>query len=113
MRRTISSISPIIKIPDPAEQRKRVATRKRKKRGWLGTLLFYILFPLIVWLVAFLLWFYWRDVSAWLSKGDARVNSPGGVKPRERSDTAPAERPQEKILEEDRRKLDEILKRRG
>ena len=90
-----------------------MATRKRKKRSRPRTLLFYILFPLVVWLVAFLLWFYWRDVSAWLSKGDARVNSPGGVKPRERSDTAPAERPQEKILEEDRRKLDEILKRRG
>jgi hypothetical protein len=90
-----------------------VATRKRKKRGRLGKLLFYILFLLVVWFVAFLLWFYWRDVSAWLSKGDAPVNSPVRVKPRERSDTAPAERPPEKILEEDRRKLDEILKRRG
>ena len=90
-----------------------MATRKRKKRSRLRTLLFYILFPLVVWFVAFLLWFYWRDVSAWLSKGDAPVNSPGRVKPRERSDTAPAERPPEKILEEDRKKLDEILKRRG
>ena len=90
-----------------------MATRKRKKRSWLGTLIFYILFPLIVWFVAFLLWFYWGDVSAWLSKGDAPPNPPVRVKPRERSDTAPAERPPEKILEEDRRKLDEILKRRG
>mgnify|MGYP003576175018 CR=1 FL=1 len=90
-----------------------MATRKRKKRSSLGKLLFYILFPLIVWFVAFLLWFYWRDVSAWLSKGDATPNPPSRVKPRERNDTAPAERPPEKILEEDRRKLDEILKRRG
>ena len=90
-----------------------MATRKRKKRSRLRTLLFYILFPLVVWFVAFLLWFYWRDVSAWLSKGDAPPNLPVRVKPRERSDTAPAERPPEKILEEDRRKLDEILKRRG
>jgi hypothetical protein len=90
-----------------------VATQKRKKRSRPRTLLFYILFPLVVWLVAFLLWFYWRDMSAWLSKGDAPPNPPVRVKPRERSDTAPAERPPEKILEEDRRKLDEILKRRG
>ena len=90
-----------------------MATRKRKKRSRLRTLLFYILFPLVVWFVAFLLWFYWRDVSAWFSKGDAPVNPPVRVQPRERSDTAPAERPPEKILEEDRRKLDEILKRRG
>ena len=90
-----------------------MATRKRKKRGWLRTLLFYILFPLVVWFVAFLFWFYWRDLSAWFSKDDAPANPPGRVKPRERSDTAPAKRPPEKILEEDRRKLDEILKRRG
>ena len=90
-----------------------MATRKRKKRGRLGKLLFYILFPLVVWLVAFLLWFYWRDVSAWFSKGDAPVNPPVRVQPRERSDTAPTKRAPEKILEEDRRKLDEILKRRG
>jgi len=90
-----------------------VATRKRKKRSWLRTLLFYILFPLIVWFIAFLLWFYWHDVSAWFSKGDAPPNPPVRVKPRERGDTAPAKRPVEKIPEEDRRKLDEILKRRG
>ena len=90
-----------------------MATRKRKKRSWLGTLLFYILFPLIVWFVAFLLWFYWHDVSAWLSKGNAPPNPPVPLKPRERGDTAPVKRPPEKILEEDRKKLDEILKRRG
>jgi hypothetical protein len=90
-----------------------VATRKRKKRGWLRTLLFYILFPLVVWFVAFLLWFYWRDVSAWFSRDDAPANPPGRVKPRERGDTTPTKRPAEKIEEEDRKKLDEILKRRG
>ena len=90
-----------------------MATRKRKKHSRLRTPLFYILFPLVVWFVAFLLWLYWRDVSAWFSKGDAPVNPPVRVQPRERSDTAPTKRAPEKILEEDRRKLDEILKRRG
>ena len=90
-----------------------MVTRNRKKRSWLRTPLFYILFPLVVWFVAFLLWFYWRDVSAWFSKGAAPVNPPARVQPRERSDTAPTKRAPEKILEEDRRKLDEILKRRG
>ena len=90
-----------------------MATRKRKKRSRLRTLLFYILFPLVVWFVALLLWFYRREVSAWLSKGDAPANTTVRVKPRERSDTAPTKRAPEKILEEDRKKLDEILKRRG
>jgi len=88
-----------------------VATRKRKKRGRLRTLIFFILFPLIVWLIAFLLWFYWRDLSALWNKKSAPVDAP--VRSRERDETRPAKRPPEKILDEDRKKLEEILKRRS
>ena len=92
-----------------------MATRKREEATELAedaALLF--LFPLVVWFVAFLLWFYWRDLQRLVQQGRQRRQIlPAGSKPRERSDTAPAKRPQEKILEEDRRKLDEILKRRG
>lgn len=88
-----------------------MATRKRKKRSWLRTLLFFILFPLIVWLIAFLLWFYWRELSVLFKRDSAPVNAPARV--RERGEAPPAKRPPEKILDEDRKKLEEILKRRG
>lgn len=88
-----------------------MATRKRKKRSRLRTLLFFIFFPLIVWLIAFLLWFYWRDLNALFKRDSAPANAPARV--RERDEAPPAKRPPEKILEEDRKKLDEILKRRG
>lgn len=88
-----------------------MAKRKRKKRGPLRTLLFFVLFPLIVWLIAFLLWFYWRDLSALWSKKGTPVDAP--ARNRERDEARPAKRPPEKILDEDRKKLEEILKRRS
>jgi len=88
-----------------------VAKRRRKKRGWLRTLIFFILFPLIVWLIAFLLWFYWRDLSALWNKKSVPVDAP--ARSRERDEKRPAKRPPEKILDEDRKQLEEILKRRS
>jgi len=88
-----------------------VAKRKRKKRGWLRTLIFFILFPLIVWLIAFLLGLYSRDLSALWTKKSAPVDAP--ARTRERDEARPAKRPPEKILDEDRKKLEEILKRRS
>lgn len=88
-----------------------MAKRKRKKRGWLRTLIFFVLFPLIVWLIALLLWFYWRGLSALWSNKSAPVDTP--AKSRERDETRPAKRPPEKILDEDRKKLEEILRRRS
>lgn len=88
-----------------------MAKRKRKKRGWLRTLIFFVLFPLIVWLIAFLLWFYWRDLSAPWNKQSAPADTP--PRSRERDETRPAKRPPEKLLDEERKKLEEILKRRS
>jgi hypothetical protein len=84
-----------------------VAKKKRRKRSWLRALFLFVLTPLIIWLLAFFLWFYWHDLS-----------KPFREDPR-RNQTAPkAEQPaknrsKETILEEDRRKLDEILKKQG
>ena len=88
-----------------------MAKRKRKTRGWLRTLIFLILFPLVVWLIAFVLWFYWRELGALFKPENTPANPPARV--RERGEAPPAKRPPEKILDEDRKKLDEILKRRG
>jgi hypothetical protein len=87
-----------------------VATRKRKKRSWAKTVLVYTTIPLTVWLIAFVLWFYWPEISAAFnfvndqSRPAAKSN---------RSSAAPAKQPREKIFEEDRKKLEDILKRRG
>ena len=40
-----------------------MARKKQRKKSWLRTLALFLLIPLAVWLIAFLLWFYWYDLS--------------------------------------------------
>ena len=66
--------------------------------------------PLITWLIAFLIWFYWYDLTDTAEKRTDRSRPVTKAKP---SDSAPSKVPSEKILEEDRKRLEDILKRRG
>ena len=90
--------------------------KRKNKRGALRTVLFYILFPLMVWFVAFLLWFYWHNLTKLFGHSEPRAKPI--VKSERRSDkvergaSTPANQPKEKLSDEDREKLDEILKRR-
>lgn len=93
-----------------------MARKKRKTRGWISTLLFYLLFPLIVWLGAFLLWFYWYDLERLFLKPSQKARpAPVEREVKQEKRAAPAtpdkNRSQEKILDEEREKLDAILKR--
>jgi hypothetical protein len=92
------------------------ARKPRRRRGWLRTVLFFICFPLIVWFVAFLIWFYWYNIVGMFSDTDHKTNvvPKSETKPerREKSLAPPAQQPAEKILDEERQKLDDILKRR-
>lgn len=93
-----------------------MARKKQPKRTWLRTLLLFLLLPLTVWCGAFLLWLYWYDLSNWFTPDIARRAGPKPARQIETNDhrgrsTAPA--PQEKLFEEDRQKLEDILKRRS
>jgi hypothetical protein len=82
-----------------------VAKKRRRKRSWLKTLLLFIATPLLVWFLAFLTWFYWNDLVK-LAVQDRPEAIPKAVRKAE----WPAEnKSNEKILEEDRRKLEDIL----
>jgi hypothetical protein len=87
-----------------------MAKKKRSKTSWLRWLLLFIFTPLVVWLLAFLLWFYWKDVAKLFSADRERL--PPAPKATEQVEPA-RQRPSEKILDEDRKKLDEILKNKG
>jgi len=90
--------------------------KQKIKRGVLRTVLFFILFPLMVWFVAFLLWFYWYDLTRFF--GPSERSAKPLVKSERRNDkvesggAAQTSQPKEKLSDEDRKKLDEILKRR-
>ena len=89
--------------------------KKSSATAWLRTLLWLFMVPLGVWFAAFWVWLYWYDLRAWI----APVDRPrAGMQPalpkatnmnRGRSPTPP----KETIFEEDRQKLEEILKRRS
>lgn len=70
----------------------------------------------MVWLVAFLVWFYWYELSRVFfraaDKPRAAVKSESKIEPVEKVDSKKPEQVQEKILDEDRRKLEDILKQR-
>jgi hypothetical protein len=93
-----------------------MAQKKRLKRSWLKALLLYIFFPLIVWGLAFAIWFYWYDLTRLFNGAAAKAKAPAKASHKleksAQADAPPAKRPQENILEEDRKSLDDILKRR-
>ena len=93
-----------------------MARKKRRSRNWILTVLFYLLFPFAVWFVAFVVWFYWFDLER-LFFGPKEISKKPPVQSKtEREDQAKPEAPaadrsREEIVDEDRRKLDAILKR--
>jgi hypothetical protein len=74
---------------------------KRRKRGWFALIGLSIAAVFIVWLLAFLLWLSWPNLSELLW--------PEGVKTAPGTDQRPGG---EQIYEEERKQLEEILKRK-
>jgi hypothetical protein len=89
-----------------------VAARKLKKKSWIKRLVFYVCFPLVVWFVAFLIWFYWNDLWTLFGKDRAPMRGAPRASRSEKVERTPADRSQEKILDEDRKRLEDILKRK-
>ncbi|MGH7831882.1 MAG: hypothetical protein ACREP8_17100 [Candidatus Binatia bacterium] len=69
----------------------------KKKRGRFTFFLFFVFGVFLIWSVAFLAWLFWSDMES-LVRGK-KTSSEQSRKPS-----------QEKIFEEDRKKLEEILK---
>jgi len=90
-----------------------VARKRKKKRGWLRSLLIFTGVPLAVWFLAFLLWFFWYDIAGFVRRGEGEAPSASKathtsakVKP------LPVTPPEEKILNEDRKRLENIINQR-
>ena len=82
-----------------------MAKKRRRNRSRLKILLLFVATPLVVWFLAFLIWFYWNDVVKLTSKDRSQPASNAG-----RHSERPSEnKPKEKILDEDRKKLEDVL----
>ena len=90
-------------------------TRKIRKRSAVKTILLFVLAPLIVWALAFLVWLYWNDLAKSLTTGEDHPEPAAKTlrkldkdESRSRSNETVAK---EKILDADRKKLDEIIRK--
>ena len=76
-----------------------------------------MLAPLIVWALAFLVWLYWNDIAKTLSPGkdhqEPTAKTPRKLERDDIRDRSDETRPKEKILEADREKLDDIIRKRN
>ncbi len=91
-----------------------MARKKKSKSNWLKILLLFLFVPAAVWFAAFLLWFYWYDLNAWVKPKNAGRAKSSVARQRaqeERREPGAAKRTQERILDEDRKKLEDILRR--
>src|SRR5687767_6094519 len=90
-------------------------TRKIRKRSAVKTILLFVLAPLIIWALAFLVWLYWNEIAKSLAPGEDHpeptaktLRSLDKDESRSRSNDT---RAKEKILDADRKKLDEIIRK--
>jgi hypothetical protein len=93
-----------------------VAKKKRRKTRSTKTLLLFIVTPLLIWAVAFLFWLYWYDIKAAFDNSQSKSKSPRNsatpAEPSPNRSRAGNNRTEEKISDEDRKKLEEILEKR-
>ncbi|MBI2232194.1 MAG: hypothetical protein HYU46_24255 [Deltaproteobacteria bacterium] len=89
-----------------------MARKTRRKHRWLRSLVLFVTTPILVWILAFVTWFFWRDITKLFDKKGSAKTPPGVSRGTEKTQPRRENKSQEKIPEEDRRKLDEILKSR-
>ncbi len=92
-----------------------MASKRKKKKSELKRLVLFVLTPFVVWLSAFIIWLYWNPILHLLSHGnDQSTTRPKTTRNRdkaERSNASGEKRGPERIFDEERKKLDDILRR--
>ena len=92
-----------------------MARKKQRKKSWLRALVLFLVVPLAVWLIALLIWFFWYELKSPFTEDAPIQVIPKPARQSEKNDRRErrSEQPQEKIFEEDRKELQDILKQRN
>jgi hypothetical protein len=87
-----------------------MAQKRKRKRNRLRSLLLFVLTPVLVWVLAFVAWIYWDSITPLfrqeVTPSKTRPKTAPKIDQRETADNGVKER----ISDEERKKLDEILK---
>jgi hypothetical protein len=89
-----------------------MARKPKKKKHKLKSFLLFIVTPVIIWLLAFVVWLYWNSIIPLFRQG----KTASSVRPKAaRNDQRESnqKRVKERISDEERQKLDEILKKQA
>jgi hypothetical protein len=87
-----------------------MAQRKQHGRFRLRTWVMLAALPVMLWAAAFVLWLYWPDFRGWYSAPEQDQRS----RPSERAARGSGREPaREKISDDERKKLEEVLRRRN
>ncbi|HZD39570.1 MAG TPA: hypothetical protein VE131_02535 [Terriglobales bacterium] len=87
--------------------------KKKAKKHWFRNLCIFIVIPLAVWSIAFVLWLFWYDIEGIFPQGASqRTRAPRATPRAERLRPSAAARPDEKLLNEDRKRLEDIINKR-
>jgi hypothetical protein len=90
-----------------------MARKRKRKKNRLRSLLLFIITPVFIWLLAFVVWLYWNPIAALFRQGEiSSKTSPQGARKIDTGEPA-GKGVKERISDEDRKKLDEILKKQG
>lgn len=89
-----------------------MAQSKQRRRFRLRTWFMLAALPLVIWAVAFAFWLYWPVLRGWYGASDQGQPSRG---PSERAQRGSGRAPPtgEKISDDERKKLEEVLRRRN
>jgi hypothetical protein len=91
-----------------------VPQKVKRSRKRLRKLLLFVATPIAIWLAAFVVWFRWSDIVARFNKPGPSPQ-PSVSQAREQPNPAKARRdetPPEKIFEQERTELEEIIERK-
>lgn len=92
-----------------------MARRKRRKRSAVKTILLLVLTPIIIWALAFIVWLYWNEIANSLAPVENHSEPAAKTLRKLNKDESRSRsnetRPKEKILDADRKKLDEIIRK--
>jgi len=90
-------------------------TRKIRKRSAVKSILLFVLAPLIIWALAFLVWLYGNEIAKSLAPGEDHPEPAAKTLRKLNKDESRSRsnetRAKEKILDADRKKLDEIIRK--
>jgi hypothetical protein len=89
-----------------------MARKRKREKTRLKSLLLFIITPVFIWLLAFVVWLYWNSITPLFRQGEIPSKARPQAARKIDAGEPGGKRVKERISDEDRKELNEILKNR-